>query len=416
MKKLPITELVVKTTEATIDMGVDPLTAWAEHNSAYRSLLALHKEKEIEHLDDELLMQFMDDVCGRLDRGEIGWPMYRRIKRGIDKLVEYSQKGIISWTFMRKTSKFKLNPYYEKIVEDFMSQSDFHPNTRGDITWIARKYFAWLIGEGRKTLKGVGAVEIQGFLMHCSKHLKLGSIRNTMLYMKKLYVHLTKIGLSQNDYNELLSFRAVRGTRVYPAASPDDLACLLEQVDRRIPVGKRDYAIILLGAVTGLRAIDIIRLELSDIDWKRGEIKIVQEKTGVSLALPLTKDVGAAIEEYILRARPETNDTKVFIRNRKPYRGFKDSVSIGDMYDVYRKRAGLPRDPFDGNGFHSLRRGVGKNLTVAQVPITDVAQILGIRRLDVAKKYISLDSIHLKECAISFVGIEPTSIQGGSAQ
>lgn len=132
--------------------------------------------------------------------------------------------------------------------------------------------------------------------------------------------------------------------------------------------------------------------------------------------MPLTKDVGAAIEEYILRARPDTASQKVFIRSHKPYREFKDSVSIGDMYDVYRKRAGLPRDPFDGNGFHSLRRGVGKNLTVAQVAVTDVAQVLGIRDLNVTKRYIPLDSIHLKECAISFAGIEPVTVQGGAAQ
>lgn len=416
MKKLPLKELVVKTTEAVIDIGVDPLTAWTEHNSAYRPLLAMHKEKELDYLDDELLKQYMDEVGARIDRGEIGWHMYRRIQREIDKMVEYSQKGSIGWSFMQKVSKFKLNTYYEKIIADFIASADFHPNTRGDITWIARKYFAWLIGEGWHTLKGVGAAEVQKFLVHCSNHLRKGSIRNTMLYLKKLYAYLTKIGLSKNDYSELLSFKVVRGTRLYPAASPGDLARILEQIDRRIPVGKRDYAIILLGAVTGLRAIDIARMELSDIDWKRGEIKIVQEKTGVSLALPLTKDVGAAIEEYILRARPETNDTKVFIRNRKPYRGFKDSVSIGDMYDVYRKRAGLPREPFDGNGFHSLRRGVGKNLTIAQVPVTDVAQVLGIRKLNVAKRYISLDSIHLKECAISFAGIKPTSAEGGEVQ
>ena len=416
MKKLRITELAVKVTEAVIDMGIDPLTAWTEHNSAFKPLLSMHKEKDLEYLNDELLQQYMDDVGARVDRGEIGWQMYRRIQRGIEKMVEYSQKGSIGWSFLRKVSKFQLNPYYEKIIEDFMASADFHPNTRGDITWIARKYFSWLLGEGKHTLKSVGAVEIQGFLVHCSNHLKLGSVRNTMLYLKKLYAYLAKIGLSKNDYNELLSFKTVRGTRLYPAASPNDLAQVLEQVDRRIPVGKRDYAIILLGAVTGLRAIDIIRMELSDIDWKRGEIKIVQEKTGVSLALPLTKDVGAAIEEYILRVRPQVDDTKVFLRNRKPYRGFKDSVSIGDMYDVYRKRAGLPRDPFDGNGFHSLRRGVGKNLTVAQVPVTDVAQVLGIKNLNVVKKYISLDSVHLKECAISFAGIEPINKQGGAVQ
>jgi len=415
MKQLHISELAVKVTEAVIAHGVDPLTAWTEHNSAYRPLIAIHKEKEAECLDEELVNQFMNDVGGRVDRGELGWSMYRRIQRGIERMLEYSQKGSIGWTFFRKVSKFKINTYYEKIIEDFLASSGFHSNTQGDVAWVARKYFAWLIGEGKHTLKSVGATDIQNFLVHCSKHLKLGSIHNTKLYLKKLYAHLANVGLSKSNYEELLSFKAVRGTRVYPAASPGDLARIFEQVDRRIPAGKRDYAIIMLGAVTGLRAIDIIRLELSDIDWQRGEIKIVQEKTGVSLALPLTSDVGAAIEEYILRARPETNDTKVFIRSRKPYRGFKDSVSIGDMYDVYRKRAGLPRDAFDGNGFHSLRRGVGKNLTTAQVAVTDVAQVLGIRDLNVAKKYISLDSIHLKECAISFAGIEPNTV-GGAAQ
>jgi len=416
MKKLHIRELVTKVTEAVIDHGVDPLTAWMEHNSAYKPLIAMHNEKGVEYLDEELVNRFVDDVSGRVDRGELSWTLYRRIRRGIDRLLEYSQKGRIEWRFFRRVSKFKLNPHYEKIIEDFLELSDFHPNTQGDVTWIARKYFSWLIGEGKHTLKGVGAAEVQNFLVHCSKHLKQGSIHNAKLHLKKLYAYLAETGLSKNNYDELLSFKAIRGTRVYPAASPGDLAQILEQVDRHIPVGKRDYAIILLGAITGLRAIDIIRLELSDIDWKRGEIKIVQEKTGVSLALPLTKDVGAAIEDYILRARPEVNSPKVFIRNRKPYKEFKDSVSIGDMYDVYRKRAGLPRDPFDGNGFHSLRRGVGKNLTAAQVPVTDVAQVLGIRDLNVAKRYISLDSIHLKECAISFAGIEPTPVQGGADQ
>jgi integrase len=416
MKKLRINELAVKVTEAVISLGVDPITAWTEHNSAYRPLLAMHKEKEAEYLDEEIVNQLMNDVGARVDRGELGWSMYRRIQRGIDRLLEYSRNGKIGWTFFKKVSKFKISPYYEKIIEDFLASSNFHSNTQGDIVWIARKYFAWLIGEGKHTLKGVGATEIQNFLVHCSKHLKPGSIHNTKLYLKKLYAYLTKIGLSQNNYEELLSFKVIRGTRVYPAASPGDLARILEQVDRRIPIGKRDYAIILLGAVTGLRAIDIIRLELSDIDWKAGEIKIVQEKTGVSLALPLTTDVGAAIEEYILRARPETDSDKVFLRSHKPYQGFKDSVSIGDMYDVYRKRAGLPREPFDGNGFHSLRRGVGKNLTVAQVPVTDIAQVLGVRDINVAKKYISLDSVHLKECAISFAGIEPSTTQGGATQ
>ena len=127
---------------------------------------------------------------------------------------------------------------------------------------------------------------------------------------------------------------------------------------------------------------------------------------------------GEAISDYILRGRQNTKSEEVFLREHKPYCGFKDSVSIGDMYDAYRKKAGLPRESFDGNGFHSLRRGVGKNLVAAFIPAPDVAQILGIN-LDTAKRYIALDSIHLKECALSFAGIEPstaTPVKGGADQ
>ena len=163
----------------------------------------------------------------------------------------------------------------------------------------------------------------------------------------------------------------------------------------------------MLATVTGLRAIDIARLKLSDIDWQRGEIKIVQSKTGNSLSLPLTKDVGESLQDYILCGRQKTNSEEIFLRDHRPFMGFKDGVAIGNMYDAYRLKAGLPRNAFDGNGFHSLRRGVGKNLVTAQVPITTVAQIFGDEDYDSAKKYIALDSVHLKECALSFAGIEP---------
>ena len=140
---------------------------------------------------------------------------------------------------------------------------------------------------------------------------------------------------------------------------------------------------------------------------EKGGIKIVQSKTGKSVALPLTKDVGEAIRDYILNGRQNTESEEIFLRNHRPYQGFFDGVAIGKMYDEYRKKAGLSRDAFDGNSFHALRRGVGKNLVTSHIPITTVAQILGQEDIDSAKKYISLDSIHLKECALSFNGIEP---------
>jgi len=229
--------------------------------------------------------------------------------------------------------------------------------------------------------------------------------------MKKLCRYLYESGRIADSYEVLLSFRVSRESRLLPAVPDEEIAAVLNTIDRRMPKGKRDYAIIPLGAVIGLRAIDIVRLKLSDIDWQNGEIKIVQSKTGESLALPLTKDVGEAIQDYILNGRQETVSKEIFLRHHAPFQAFADGVAVEYMYDDHRKKAGLSRDAFDGKGFHSRQRSVGRNMATSGTPITTVAQVLGDSNINSTNKYISLDSRHLKECTLDLTGIEPGATQ-----
>ena len=76
------------------------------------------------------------------------------------------------------------------------------------------------------------------------------------------------------------------------------------------------------------------------------------------------------------------------------------------MFDDYRKKLGMPREAFDGKCFHSLRRYVGKNMITSGVSVNTLAQVLGDAQIDSVKKYISLDTIHLKECALDFKGLK----------
>lgn len=124
------------------------------------------------------------------------------------------------------------------------------------------------------------------------------------------------------------------------------------------------------------------------------------------MVLPLTTDVGEAVKDYILRARQTSTSDAVFIRLMPPFVGVKDAWSIGYIYDTYRQKAGLPRESFDGKCFHSLRRSLGKSMVTSGVPVTTVAQVLGHDEIESVKKYISLDTEHLKECALGFLGIE----------
>ena len=407
MSEISINELATQTMAALLNKGLGEYSVWNTYGHSFLPIIKLHELHGKEQFDREIITEYVRSSETRYENGEISLSYYKDKKRCAQRLTEFHDTGKLEWSAPTKISRFILNDYYEKILTDFVLNEKVGPKTKSDITWVGKKYFSWLIQEGHENLGSVGVDEVQGFMIYCSKHMASSGVHNVKLYMKKLYRYLVNNGYGNDDYDGLFSFAISRESKLYPAASPEEVNHTLDIIDRRTPQGKRDYAMVLLGTVTGLRAIDIARIKLTDIDWKKGEIKFIQSKTKKPVALPLTKDVGEAIMEYILKARPKVECKNIFLRVRTPFRPFATGTAVGYIYDYYRKRAGLPRDAYDGRGFHSLRRSVGKNLVTSGAPITMVAQILGDSDIDSTKKYISLDRDHLKECALGFNGIKP---------
>jgi integrase len=165
----------------------------------------------------------------------------------------------------------------------------------------------------------------------------------------------------------------------------------------------------ILGIVLGLRAVDVANLKLTDIDWAKGEIRILQAKNGVSVILPLTEDVGEALSDYILNGRPKSDSEQIFLRLRHPYTPIKAAVTIGEMYRDCCIAAGIDVS----KRFHKLRRSRGTSLLAAGETVNMVAEVLGHTDINSTKKYIAADEEHLKMCALSFDGITPT---GGASR
>jgi len=115
---------------------------------------------------------------------------------------------------------------------------------------------------------------------------------------------------------------------------------LLASIHRRTATGRRDYAILLLLARLGLRAGEVVRLELDDIDWNAGSLG-VQGKGGQHTDLPLPADVGAAITAYLRHGRPQSSSRRVFLRTKAPIRGLLGSQAIASIVRHNLIRAGL---------------------------------------------------------------------------
>jgi integrase len=151
-----------------------------------------------------------------------------------------------------------------------------------------------------------------------------------------------------------------------------------------------------------MRASDIAKIKLSDIDWRNNEIHIVQGKTQAPVILPLQKGVGTALADYILNGRPVSNSPEIFLRNLAPFRGFKDGVSVACVLRRRMKAAGVSHMPGDGKTMHGIRRMLGTQMTIGGVPVTTIAQVLGHQTTRATKPYISLDIEGLRECALGF--------------
>ena len=133
---------------------------------------------------------------------------------------------------------------------------------------------------------------------------------------------------------------------------------------------------VLLAVSTGLRCCDIVALRLDEIDWRRDEIGLVQAKTSMPLALPLSALAGNAVAEWILHGRPDCDAPEVFVRLNAPFVKLENSTG-STLMRRRLSRAGIDHVAHDGKSFHALRRTAGTRLIESGAGLPLAAQIPG---------------------------------------
>lgn len=148
-----------------------------------------------------------------------------------------------------------------------------------------------------------------------------------------------------------------------------DAKRLVAGCDRATPRGLRDAAIVLVLLRLGLRASEVARLALDDIDWRAGEMTI-KGKGGRNDRLPLPVEVGEAIAAYLRGGRPPSSSRSLFLTVTAPIRPLSCDA-VGSL--VYRACA---RADVGRVGPHALRRTLATETLRAGAPMSEVAQLL----------------------------------------
>lgn len=329
-------------------------------------------------------------------------PEYGRFqKRVVRMLKALAETGAVDFSNAKPPVwKYPVSEEVSILIEDILNENNVSEATKQDLRAPMRHLF-WYAGKQGYHAEQMEDSIIMKFLIDEVPVTNSGSTGRTLRCVKYATQYLKNHGNTRlsHDYTMLKLKNA--HIRIIPAFSEEEISDISVAVDADTAIGRRDLAVILLGYGTGLRGADIIRLKLSDIDWRRQCANIVQSKTHQPLVIALNGAVLNAIADYVLYTRPECNVPQVFVTVKAPYR--KLSSGFASMIDKYCDKAGVEKIPL--RAFHSLRRSFETVMVSHGVPVETASQMIGHKTIKEDKPYIT----HNKEKA-SFVALDFTDV------
>jgi len=247
-------------------------------------------------------------------------------------------------------------------------------------------------------LERLRPADVRDFLLARVRRMapKRGQLMGTALrsFLRYLFVQ----GVIPNDLSFAVpTVRQWRLVDVPRHISASEVEKVLGACDLSSATGRRDRAILLLLARLGLRASEVLALELDDLRWREGEIVIRRGKGLIRDRLPLLPDVGEALALYLQRDRPACDTRRVFLRSRAPLRALGSPASVSTIVASSLRRAGLAPPV---RGAHLLRHSLAVAMLRRGASLTEIGQVLRHRSPNTTEIYAKLDFTALRDVAL----------------
>src|SRR5438067_274284 len=257
--------------------------------------------------------------------------------------------------------------------------------------WAARQG----IGAGSmdpRTLRHFAGVLSERGLSRSTIARKLASIRS-------FYRHLVERGELEANPADLVA-TPKRDSYLPRVLRADEVAALLDSIPTSDPLELRDRAMFELAYAAGLRAEEIVNLEVSDVDPDGEELR-VSGKGGRTRIVPAGEPAWRVIDGYLARARPRLAaahgagpggraEAALFLSRR----GRRLSTS-----DVRRRLAVRVRRLAAGAGVspHTLRHSFATHLLEGGADLRAIQELLGHASISTTQTYTRVESARLRK-------------------
>jgi site-specific recombinase XerD len=240
------------------------------------------------------------------------------------------------------------------------------------------------------------AQDVRTYFLERSGQCGAGSIEKLITSLRAFLRYLSTQGLCKADLDKAVpAYASWRLAELPKHLTAEQVNALIAACDGSSPARRRDHAILLLLSRLGLRAGDVARLRLGDIEWQSGSLR-VSGKGGYQVRLPLPQEVGDAIIDYV-RCRPAAQGCDcVFVRSIAPFRPFVRGDGVSNVVRRAMKRAGVVSP---AKGAHALRHTAATEMLRHGVPLDRIGLVLRHRGIDTTAYYAKADVNLLKQIA-----------------
>lgn len=376
----------------------------------YRKLIRYAEEKGSRYYSLEVCEQWLTDSFG-IDPLHVVDALAGSYKRGYylpirvcQCLGEWQLHGSLALKKQGKLAAREVPTPFRSGYESYVQYCrDAEYSDRGTYTRLNRikRMLLFFDSRGVTDFGSITAAEISAFFA-TQIELQSRTVAAILTSARVFFRHLYHNGFIANDLSQLLPMvKANRQFRLPRVWRREEVLAVLNSIDRGNPVGKRDYAILMLITRYGLRSADVKSMKLSSFRWSENYIEIVQNKTRNPLRLPLLRDVGWAIIDYLQNGRPKCTYEEVFLTSTVPVRPFgRHSAGLNAILAKRIRYAGVKIPANVPKGMHSFRHTLASIMLANDVELPVISSILGHVTSEATGVYLHTDLSRLKECAL----------------
>jgi integrase/recombinase XerD len=329
-----------------------------------------------------------------------GWPPAHHgyaktiVRRFIEFLIEQGAGVPVPKLTAKQKARAALRRDYEAYLRN---QRGLSEETIYNSWRLADRFMEFYFGDKVGTFAKITPTDIVRFMQQLHGRAQPYRVTTTSTHLRAFFLFLFQTGRTKANLALTIPSIAHRyGARLRRYLTPEQVEAVLAAVRSDTPMGRRNYAMMLLMARLGLRAPEVIAIRMDDIDWRASEI-IVRGKGQRHDRLPLPEEVGQALAEYIRRDRVTTVH-EVFVIDRAPHRSFKDSQLLNVVLkNAFEKTGVKPPAPYVGS--HVLRHSLATQLVRRGASLEEIANLLRHRSRATTMIYAKLDVEGLRSIA-----------------